>query len=254
MRRGTTPPARCRAPEWPGGPCRRLDGGRRGRSTRSWGADAPLARAGWLPDRAPRLVGRRRPSPRSPATTRSSRPAHGTRCMSGRDPKDPWRQGTPMCEPLGGTLPRGSAIPRTGRWRAPLAGPRVLPMPAFRDDFDGDALDPAVWDPHYLPAWSSRTATAARHRCPRAGSGSGSRPTSRCGAPTSTPLRCASRASPPGATPGPVGEHRGRSALPRRPAGARAAASLRGLAAHAGVARRRLPDGALGPRRWPPSG
>ena len=37
-------------------------------------------------------------------------------------------------------------------------------MPAFRDDFDGDALDPAVWDPHYLPAWSSRAATAARHR------------------------------------------------------------------------------------------
>ena len=37
-------------------------------------------------------------------------------------------------------------------------------MPAFRDDFDGDALDPEVWDPHYLPAWSSRAESAARHR------------------------------------------------------------------------------------------
>lgn len=37
-------------------------------------------------------------------------------------------------------------------------------MPAFRDDFDGDALDPAVWDPHFLPAWSSRAESGARHR------------------------------------------------------------------------------------------
>jgi hypothetical protein len=35
---------------------------------------------------------------------------------------------------------------------------------AFRDDFDGPALDPAVWLPHYLPAWSSRAATRASHR------------------------------------------------------------------------------------------
>jgi Glycosyl hydrolases family 16 len=33
----------------------------------------------------------------------------------------------------------------------------------FLDDFDGDRLDPAVWDSHYLPAWSSRRATAACH-------------------------------------------------------------------------------------------
>ena len=26
----------------------------------------------------------------------------------------------------------------------------------FEDDFDGPELDPAVWLPHYLPAWSSR--------------------------------------------------------------------------------------------------
>ena len=33
----------------------------------------------------------------------------------------------------------------------------------FEDDFDGDELDPAVWVPHYLPAWSSRAATAATY-------------------------------------------------------------------------------------------
>lgn len=37
-------------------------------------------------------------------------------------------------------------------------------MGAFRDDFEGDGLDRAVWDPHYLPQWSSRAATRARHR------------------------------------------------------------------------------------------
>jgi hypothetical protein len=31
----------------------------------------------------------------------------------------------------------------------------------FEDDFDGPELDPGVWVPHYLPAWSSRAATAA---------------------------------------------------------------------------------------------
>lgn len=35
---------------------------------------------------------------------------------------------------------------------------------SFRDDFDGPALDTSVWLPHYLPAWSSRAATAASHR------------------------------------------------------------------------------------------
>jgi Glycosyl hydrolases family 16 len=33
----------------------------------------------------------------------------------------------------------------------------------FEDDFDGPALDPSVWLPHYLPAWSSRAATAAHY-------------------------------------------------------------------------------------------
>lgn len=33
----------------------------------------------------------------------------------------------------------------------------------FEDHFDGPELDPAVWLPHYLPAWSSRAATAATY-------------------------------------------------------------------------------------------
>jgi hypothetical protein len=33
----------------------------------------------------------------------------------------------------------------------------------FSDDFGGDRLDPAVWDPHYLPHWSSRAATRATY-------------------------------------------------------------------------------------------
>jgi len=37
-------------------------------------------------------------------------------------------------------------------------------MGPFRDDFDGSALDESVWLPHYLPAWSSRKASAASLR------------------------------------------------------------------------------------------
>jgi hypothetical protein len=33
----------------------------------------------------------------------------------------------------------------------------------FVDDFAGDDLDAAVWVPHYLPAWSSRVASAAAY-------------------------------------------------------------------------------------------
>jgi len=33
----------------------------------------------------------------------------------------------------------------------------------FEDHFDGPVLDPLVWVPHYLPAWSSRAATLACH-------------------------------------------------------------------------------------------
>lgn len=33
----------------------------------------------------------------------------------------------------------------------------------FRDDFDGEDLDRAVWIPHYLPQWSSRAESAATY-------------------------------------------------------------------------------------------
>jgi hypothetical protein len=33
----------------------------------------------------------------------------------------------------------------------------------FEDHFDGPDLDRDVWLPHYLPAWSSRAATAATY-------------------------------------------------------------------------------------------
>jgi hypothetical protein len=44
--------------------------------------------------------------------------------------------------------------------------PRVRPDGlhlVFEDHFDAPTLDQAVWVPHYLPAWSSREATAATH-------------------------------------------------------------------------------------------
>jgi len=39
------------------------------------------------------------------------------------------------------------------------AGRRLV----FEDDFDGPDLDRGVWLPHYLPAWSSKAATAATY-------------------------------------------------------------------------------------------
>lgn len=42
---------------------------------------------------------------------------------------------------------------------AQVPGARLV----FADEFDQPALDPAVWLPHYLPAWSSRAATAATY-------------------------------------------------------------------------------------------
>nr|WP_235003262.1 glycoside hydrolase family 16 protein [Blastococcus haudaquaticus] len=40
----------------------------------------------------------------------------------------------------------------------------MLPIsPGFADEFDGPDLDRSVWLPHYLPAWSSRAATAAAY-------------------------------------------------------------------------------------------
>ncbi|WP_116451581.1 glycoside hydrolase family 16 protein [Blastococcus litoris] len=41
--------------------------------------------------------------------------------------------------------------------------PPSTTSPVFADEFDGTALDRSVWLPHYLPAWSSRAATAATY-------------------------------------------------------------------------------------------
>ncbi len=42
--------------------------------------------------------------------------------------------------------------------------PRPPTEPEFEDNFEGDRLDPGRWVAHYLPAWSSRAATAASLR------------------------------------------------------------------------------------------
>jgi len=79
----------------------------------------------------------------------------------------------------------------------------------FRDDFRGVALDPDVWVPHYLPAWSSREATAASHRLTAAGLV--------LDVPVDHPLWCPGDHQPPlrvsgvqsGSFSGPVGSTRG---------------------------------------------
>jgi hypothetical protein len=76
---------------------------------------------------------------------------------------------------------------------------------AYRDDFDDDVLHPTVWDPHYLPHWGTRAATAAHydlsHGCLRL-----SIPVGHplwCPDQHETPLRVSGIAS--GAHSGPVG-------------------------------------------------
>lgn len=44
-----------------------------------------------------------------------------------------------------------------------MADPHAGMHLVFEDDFDGPGLDRDVWLPHYLPAWSSRAATAATY-------------------------------------------------------------------------------------------
>lgn len=43
-----------------------------------------------------------------------------------------------------------------------MTGPGGLRL-VFEEHFDSPTLDPGVWLPHYLPAWSSRAATAATY-------------------------------------------------------------------------------------------
>ena len=42
-------------------------------------------------------------------------------------------------------------------------GRPAWPAVQFADEFDAAALDTSVWVPHYLPAWSSRAASAAAY-------------------------------------------------------------------------------------------
>ena len=56
------------------------------------------------------------------------------------------------------TLPVSAAVPEPGG-HAPTVGAMW-----FEDRFSGPDLDREVWFPHYLPAWSSRAATAASYR------------------------------------------------------------------------------------------
>jgi Glycosyl hydrolases family 16 len=51
----------------------------------------------------------------------------------------------------------------TTRREAPVTLPAAKRRLVFEDHFDGPFLDPQVWVPHYLPAWSSRATTAATY-------------------------------------------------------------------------------------------
>lgn len=82
-------------------------------------------------------------------------------------------------------------------------------VPGFRDDFDGVRLDPAVWDPHYLPHWSSRADTRATYAV-SGGTLRLSIPTDQprwCPDQHETPLRVSGIAS--GSHSGPVGSRVG---------------------------------------------
>ena len=59
--------------------------------------------------------------------------------------------------PAAMSVPGAMMVPMT-----PTVRPGGLSL-AFEDHFDGPTLDPEVWLPHYLPAWSSRVATAATY-------------------------------------------------------------------------------------------
>jgi hypothetical protein len=82
-------------------------------------------------------------------------------------------------------------------------------VPEFRDDFEGDRLDPAVWDPHYLPQWGTRAGTAAHYEL-----GAG---VLRLSIPVNHPLWCPDQHETPlrvsgiasGAHSGPVGSTTG---------------------------------------------
>src|SRR6201999_2970042 len=60
----------------------------------------------------------------------------------------------------------GPTLPATSRFPWPWREKQVTSLDreqVFVDDFDGGDLDMSVWTPHYLPAWSSRSASAATY-------------------------------------------------------------------------------------------
>ena len=87
--------------------------------------------------------------------------------------------------------------------------PRPDLVPVFADEFDEPGLDTSVWIPHYLPAWSSRAASAAAYEI------SGS--CLRLRIPTDHPVWCEGDHEPPirvsgipsGSWSGPVGSTQG---------------------------------------------
>ena len=88
-------------------------------------------------------------------------------------------------------------------------------LPEFADEFVGPALDTSVWVPHYLPAWSSRAATAAAYEIRDSAL--------HLTIPTDHPVWCAGDHTPPlrvsgiqsGSWSGPVGSTQGQQ--PFRP-------------------------------------
>jgi hypothetical protein len=88
-------------------------------------------------------------------------------------------------------------------------------VPVFADEFDDPALDTDVWVPHYLPAWSSRAASAAAYETADS--------CLRLRIPTDHPVWCEGDHEPPlrvsaiqsGSWSGPVGSTQGQQ--PFRP-------------------------------------
>src|SRR5690606_33176279 len=64
----------------------------------------------------------------------------------------------PLPDPGGGL-----SVPGSPCHGVPVGPEGWTPRGAHRETFDGPGLDPGTWLPHYLPAWSSRDASAATY-------------------------------------------------------------------------------------------
>src|SRR5688572_4943958 len=78
------------------------------------------------------------------------------RCSSTLDPK-------PHDNSSEGQIWKGEHMPDPTAQSLPDPVTKAGYVLDFEDTFDGDALDPTKWLPHYLPHWSSREAAAARY-------------------------------------------------------------------------------------------